>query len=69
MTEGEKRRISKKTGPRKVFLSVKEMREKVVAEVKPEFQGELRSIIEDYKEIFPEKLPRVVYKSRESNTE
>ena len=41
-----------------MFPSAKEMWEKVIAEVKPESQGELRSNIEYYKESFPEKLAK-----------
>ena len=58
MTEGEKRRISKETGPKKEFPSAAEIREKVIASAKPEFQDQLRKIVEEYKDVFPEKLPK-----------
>ena len=58
LTEKKKRDIMKASGPKKEFLSVKEREEEILERVQPEFQGKLREIVEEYREVFPEKLPK-----------
>ena len=48
----------KASGPKKEFLSVKEREEEILERVQPEFRGKLREIVDEYRDVFPEKLPR-----------
>ena len=58
MTEGQKRKISKETGPKKEFITVAEREEQVLNSV-PEGHGEkLETIIRQYRDVFPEKLSK-----------
>ena len=58
MAKGYKHRINKETGPKKDFPSTEEIFQQVIAKAQEECQGELRNIIEEYKDVFPEKLPK-----------
>ena len=57
ITEGEKRRLSKETGPVKVDLPVTEVMKTKVSEVDPSVQQQLKATLEEFKDVFPDKLP------------
>ena len=57
LTEKKKRELMKASGPKKEFLSVKEREEEILERVQPEFRGKLREIVDEYRDVFPEKLP------------
>ena len=57
MTEGEKRRISKETGPVKVDLPVVEVRRNKIAEANPSVQQQLKETLEEFQDVFPDNLP------------
>ena len=48
----------KATGPKKSFLTVEERKEEIFQKVQPEYRDTLRSIVEEYKEVFPDRLPK-----------
>ena len=48
----------KASGPKKEFLSVKEREEEILERVQPEFRGRLREIVDEYRSVFPERLPK-----------
>lgn len=56
-TEGEKRRIMKKTGPIKIDIPIGELIHNQVQHADKAIQGELKEILEEYKDVFPRKLP------------
>ena len=56
LTEKKKRELMKASGPKKEFLSVKEREEEILERVQPGFQGKLGEIVDEYRDVFPEKL-------------
>ena len=58
LTEKKKRELMKASGPKKEFLSVKEREEEILERMQPEFRGKLREIVDEYRDVFPEKLPK-----------
>ena len=58
MTEGQKRKISKETGPKKEFISVAEREQQVLNSVPEGYRKKLETIIQQYRDIFPEKLSK-----------
>ena len=58
VTEKFKREQMKATGPKKSFLTVEERKEEIFQKVQPEYRDTLRSIVEEYKEVFPDRLPK-----------
>ena len=56
MTEGQKRKISKETGPKKEFISVAESEQQVLNSVPENCREKLEKIIHQYRDVFPEKL-------------
>ena len=65
MTEGHRRKINKESGPKKNIISVKE-REQEVLNIGPTVYREfLEKIIQKYRDIFPEKLPKGAPPNRE----
>ena len=56
MTEGQKRKISKETGPKKEFISVAQREQQVLNSVPERHREKLESIIRQYRDIFPKKL-------------
>ena len=58
VTEKYKREQMKATGPKKSFLTVEEWKEEIFQKVQPEHREILRSIVEEYKEVFPDRLPK-----------
>ena len=58
MTEGQKRKISKETGPKKEFISVAEREQQVLNSVPENCREKLETIIRQYRDVFPEKLSK-----------
>ena len=58
LTEKKKRELMKASGPKKEFLSVKEREEEILERVQPKFRGKLCEIVDEYHDVFPEKLPK-----------
>ena len=57
MTEGEKRRISKETGPVTKEIPIPQVIEMKVAETDESIREQLRNTLEEFKDVFPDKLP------------
>ena len=57
MTEGEKRRLAKETGPVTKEESVQDIMKQKIQEVDPAVRGCLKGILNDYSDLFPDKLP------------
>ena len=57
MTEGEKRRLAKETGPVTKEESVQDIMKQKIQEVDPAVRGCLKGILSDYSDLFPDKLP------------
>ena len=55
--EGEKRRIMKETGPIKIDIPIGELIHNQVQHANKAIQGDLKEILEEYKDVFPRKLP------------
>ena len=60
ITEDQKRQINKQTGPKKYFASVEEREQQVLDSVPERHRKDLKSLIGEYKDVFPEKLPKGV---------
>ena len=60
VTEGQKRQIGKKTAPKKDFVSVEEREQQVLANVPERHRKDLELLINEYRYVFPEKLPKGV---------
>ena len=58
MTEGQKRRISKKTGQKKDWITVAEREQQVLNSVPENHREKLETIIRQFRDIFPEKLSK-----------
>ena len=48
----------KAPGPKKSFLIVEERKEEIFQKVEPEYRETLRSIVEEFKEVFFDRLPK-----------
>ena len=57
MTQGEKRRMLKESGPAKDTTTVNDTMKEMVAKADRAVKGELSRVLEEYGDIFPEKLP------------
>ena len=57
LAEGEKRRMLKESGPVKDTKTVEDIKKDMVKKADPKVKGELSKILEEYGDIFPEKLP------------
>ena len=57
MTEGEKRRMAKETGPVTKDIPVEEVIKQKIQEVDPKVRASLQGILRDYRDVFPDKLP------------
>ena len=55
MTEGEKRRISKETGPVKKEIPIEEVIKMKVNEADPSVREQLRETLEEFREVFPDR--------------
>ena len=58
LTEGKKRDLMKKTGPKKRFLSVEEREEEILSSVDPGVRGKLKELVDEFKDVFPDTLPK-----------
>ena len=57
LTEGKKCRMWKESGPVKDTRKVEDIKKEMVKKADPKVKGELSNILEEYGDIFPEKLP------------
>ena len=65
MTEDQKRKINKESAPKNNIISVKE-REREVFNIVPEIHRKsLDKIIQEYRDVFPEKLAKGAPRNRE----
>ena len=58
LTEGRKRDLMKRTGPKKRFLSVEEREAEILERVNPECRGKLKALVDEFKDVFPDTLPK-----------
>ena len=58
MTQKQKRKQAKVEGPVKKFKTVEEVKQEVIQQADPKVKEALESIISDFQEVFPEKLPK-----------
>ena len=58
LTEGKKRDLMKKLGPKKRFLSVEEREEEILSRVDPGVRGKLKELVDEFKDMFPDTLPK-----------
>ena len=58
LTEGKKRDLMKKSGPKKRFLSVEEREEQILSKVSPDVRGKLKELVDEFKDVFPDTLPK-----------
>ena len=65
MTQGEKRKINPVTGPKKDIITVSEREQQILNSVPDDYRKDLETLIKEYQDIFPEKLPKGVPPSRE----
>ena len=65
MTEGQKRKISKETGPKKEFITVAEREQQVLNSAPEGYRKKVETIIQQYRDIFPEKLSKGLLEDQE----
>ena len=65
LTEGQKRMMNKETSPVKNIISVQEQERQVLEGVPESHREGLGKLIQEYHDLFPEKLPKGVPPSRE----
>ena len=58
LIEGKKRDLTKKLGPKKRFLSVQEREEEILSRVDPGVRGKLKELVDEFKDVFPDTLPK-----------
>ena len=58
LREGKKRDLMKKLGPKKRFLSVEEREEEILSRVDPGVRGKLKELVDEFKDVFPDTLPK-----------
>ena len=58
LTLGKKRDLMKKQGPKKRFLNVEEREEEILSKVSPDVRGKLKELVDEFKDIFPDTLPK-----------
>ena len=58
LTEGKKRDLMKKLGPKKRFLSVEEREEEILSTVDLGVRGKLKELVDEFKDVFPDTLPK-----------
>ena len=58
LTEGKKRDLMKKSGPKKRFLSIEEREEQILSKVSPDVGGKLKELVDEFKDVFPDTLPK-----------
>ena len=65
MTEDERRKINKDSGPKKDLIFVKEREQEVLNGAPKIYREPLEKMIQKYRDVFPEKLPKGVPQNRE----
>ena len=50
--------MMKKTGPKKRFLSVEEREAEILERVDPGVRGKLKELVDEFKDVFPDTLPK-----------
>ena len=65
MTEVPRRKINKASGPKKNVISVKEREQEVLNSVPEVYRESLEKVIQKYRDVFPERLPKGVPPNRE----
>ena len=58
LTEGRKRDLMKKQGPKKRFLTVEEREKEILERVNPDMRGKLKELVDEFKDVFPDTLPK-----------
>ena len=58
LTEGKKRDLMKKTGPKKRFLSVEGREAEILESVDPGVHWKLKELVDEFKDVFPDTLPK-----------
>ena len=58
MTEGQKKKIKKESGPKKDIITVKEQEREVLNSVPTLQRKSLEKLIREYRDVFPEKLTK-----------
>ena len=58
LTEGRKRDLMKKQGPKKRFLTVEEREKEILERVNPDMHGKLKELVDEFKDVFPDTLPK-----------
>ena len=58
LTEGKKRDLMKKLGPKKRFLSVEEREEEILSRVDPGVHGKRKELVNEFKDVFLDTLPK-----------
>ena len=64
MSEGTKRSINKRVGPKKDIITVAEREQEVLASVPVCHRERLEHIIQEYHDVFPEQLPKGIPPAR-----
>ena len=64
-TEGHRKKINKESGPKKNIISVKEREQEVLNSVPIVYRESFEEIIQKYRDVFPEKLPKGAPPNRE----
>ena len=65
MTEGQRTKINKESGPKKDIISVRERERELLNSVSVDYRKSLEKIIQEYRDVFPEKLPKGTPPNRE----
>ena len=58
LTQGKKQDLMKKSGPKKRFLSVEKREAEILARVDPGVHGKLKQLMNEFKDIFQDTLPK-----------
>ena len=60
LTEGKKRDLMRKTGPKRnfQFLTVEEREEQILQKVSPDVRGKLKELVDEFKDVFLDTLPK-----------
>ena len=58
LTEGRKRDLMKKQGPKKRFLTVEEREKEILERVNLEMRGKLKELVDEFKDVLPDTLPK-----------
>ena len=48
----------KRTGPKKRFLGVEEREAEILERVNPDCRGKLKELVDEFKDVFPDTLPK-----------